>query len=285
MSKRCFFFFALLISSAAAVCQSSQPLAPETVDISNGTLHLKGYLWKPAGPGPFPAVLFNHGRSSGPQQHTRDLTITAAARMLGPVFVKHGYLFLYLFRRGEGLSADQGPFIGDLLDREATAHGEDARTHLQFVLLTTDHLDDATSALSFLKGLPAVDPHRIAVAGHSFGGQLTLLMAGRDSSIRGAVAFGPAAGSWQRSPEFRESLLAAVRKTSAPIMFIHTSNDYDTTPGITLAAELERLHKPNVLKIYPPVGQTPSEGHNFLYTDIPLWESDVFKFLDDYVKH
>jgi dienelactone hydrolase len=284
MSNCCCFFLALLISSAAAGCQSSRPIDPETVDISNGTLHLKAYLWKPAGPGPFPAVLFNHGRSNGPQQHTRELTITAAARMLGPVFVKHGYLFLYLFRRGEGLSADQGPFIGDLLDREAAAHGEEARAHLQSVLLSTDHLEDATSALSFLKGLPAVDPHRIAVAGHSFGGQLTLLMAGRDSSVRGAVAFGPAAASWQRSPEFRENLLAAVRKTSAPIMFIHTSNDYDTAPGITLAAELERLHKPNLLKIYPPVGQTTAEGHNFLYTNISLWESDVFKFLDDYVK-
>jgi dienelactone hydrolase len=281
----CCLIFAGLLLSSTAICRAAPSLVPETVEIRSGTLHLKGYLWKPTGAGPFPAVLFNHGRSADPQQHTRDLTITAAARTLGPVFVQHGYVFLYPFRRGEGLSADQGAFIGDLLNREAAARGEDARTHLQFVLLTTDHLEDATSALSFLKALATVDPHRIAVAGHSFGGQLTLLMAGRDSSIRGAVAFGPAALSWQRSPESRENLIAAVRRTAAPIMLIHTANDYDTTPGRTLAAQLESLHKPNLLKIYPPVGQTGSEGHNFLYTNISLWESDVFGFLDEYVKH
>jgi dienelactone hydrolase len=276
--------FAGLLLSATATSRALPSIDPKTVEIRSGALHLKGYLWEPSGTGPFPAVLFNHGRSDGPQQHTRDLTITAAARTLGPVFVQHGYVFLYPFRRGEGLSAGQGPFIGDLLAREAATRGEDARAHLQFVLLTTDHLEDATSALSFLRSLTTVDPRRIAVAGHSFGGQLTLLIAGRDPSIRGAVAFGPAAASWQRSLESRESLIAAVCKTAAPIMFIHTANDYDTTPGLTLAAQLDSLHKPNLLKIYPPVGQTSSEGHNFLYTNVSLWESDVFGFLDEYVK-
>jgi dienelactone hydrolase len=194
MKKICIFLFAWLLPAVAAG-QSSQSIAPQTVDIPSGTLHLKEFLWKPAGSGPFPSILFNHGRSDGPQQHTRDLTITAAAKILGPVFVKHGYTFFYLFRRGEGLSADQGPFIGDLLERERTAKGEESRAHLQVVLLTTDHLDDATSGLTFLKALPEVDRRRVAVVGHSFGGQLTLLMAGRDSTLRAAVAFGPAAGS------------------------------------------------------------------------------------------
>ena len=107
--------------------------------------------------GPFPAVLFNHGRGNGPQQHTHKLTITEAAQILGPVFVKHGYVFLYLFRRREGLSAGQGAFIGDILQREEAAKGEEARKHLQFVLMTADHLDDVSAGLSFLKNLPEVD--------------------------------------------------------------------------------------------------------------------------------
>lgn len=87
--------------AVAASGQSSQTIAPQTVEIASGNLHLKAYLWKPVGLGPFPAVLFNHGRSNGPQQHTHKLTITEAAQILGPVFVKHGYVFLYLFRRGK----------------------------------------------------------------------------------------------------------------------------------------------------------------------------------------
>jgi carboxymethylenebutenolidase len=90
---------ALLISNETTA-QSSQSIAPQTVEVSSGALRLKAFLWKPAGPGPFAAVVFNHGRSETPQQHTRNLTITAAAQVLGPVFVKHGYVFLYLFRRG-----------------------------------------------------------------------------------------------------------------------------------------------------------------------------------------
>ena len=264
--------------------QSTPPPAPQTVEITSGTLHLKAFLWKPAGPGPFPAVVFNHGRSNGPQQHTNKLTITEAAQAIGPVFVKHGYVFLYPFRRGEGLSADHGPFIGDLLQREEAAKGEEARKHLQFVLMTTDHLDDATAGLSFLKNLPEVDAHRVAIAGHSFGGQLTLLEAERDPTIRAAVTFGAAAGSWNGSAELRARLLAAVGKITVPVLLIHAANDYSVNPGKSMAAECARLGKPCVLKMVPPIGKNPSEGHNFLYTNIPQWETDVFEFLDDNVK-
>jgi hypothetical protein len=68
-------------------------------------------------------------------------------------------------------------------------------------------------------------------------------------------------------------------------MLIHAENDVSTAPGRALAEELERLRKPYVLKIYPPVGQTPEDGHNMLYKAIPAWEDDVFKFLDEHVKH
>jgi dienelactone hydrolase len=276
------FFVLGLLLPAAASGQSPQTIAQQIVDIPSGNLHLKAYLWKPVGMGPFPAVLFNHGRSNEPQQHTRKLTITAAAQVLGPVFVKHGYAFLYLFRRGEGLSADQGQFIGDLLQREESAKGEDARKHLQFVLMTTDHLDDVMAGLAFLKSLPEVDAHRIVVAGHSFGGQLALLAAERDNTVRSAVTFGAAAGSWDGSSEVRARLLTAAHKIAVPVMLLHAANDYSLAPGQTLAAELA---KPHVLKIYPAVGQTANDGHNFVYTDVALWEDDVFRFLDQNVRH
>ncbi len=274
----------VLLLSGAVVGESSQSIAPQTVEIPSGKLRLQALLWMPAGPGPFPAVLFNHGSGGADSQHTAGITMTEAAERLGPLFVKHGYAFLYLFRRGHGLSADQGPFLQDILQREEAAKGKEARQHLQFSLLTTDHLDDVLAALSFLKTVPGVDPQRIAVAGHSFGGQLTLLAAERDTTVRAAVTFGAAAASWERSPELRERLLTAVGKTPAPIMLIHAANDYNTAAGRALAAELERLHKPHRLKIYPPVGQTSDEGHNLLYLAMPQWEPDVFKFLDDYVK-
>ncbi|MGH8132582.1 MAG: alpha/beta hydrolase family protein, partial [Steroidobacteraceae bacterium] len=243
------------------------------------------YLWTPSGRGPFPAVLFNHGRSDTARQHWQHGgTLTAAAAVLGPVFARHGYVFLFPCRRGEGLSADQGRFIGDLLQQEERAHGVDARMHLQVTLLTTDHLADGVASLSFLKSVRQVDVHRIAVVGHSFGGQLTLLEAERDPSVRAAVTFGAAAGSWDNSSEIRSRMLAAVDNMAVPVLLLHTANDYSVASGKAMAGEFARLSKPYVLKIYPPVGQSPSDGHNFLYTNVPLWENDVFAFLEEHTR-
>ena len=283
MRVRTLAFLLALTSTALAVGQQVS-IAQETVVVPSGKLRLKAFLWKPAGPGPFPAVLFCHGSGGADAGHTAGLPITEAGEKLAPLFLKHGYAFMYLFRRGQGLSADQGPFMQNILQHEETAKGKEARQHLQFVLASTDHLDDVMAGLSFLKAAPAIDAKRVAIAGHSFGGQLTLLAAERDNTLRAAVAFAAAANSWERSSELRQRLLTAVNKATAPIMLIHAANDYSTAPGYALASELERLHKPHLLKVYPPVGRTSEDGHNFLYLASPRWEHDVFEFLDEHVK-
>ncbi|MBZ5681397.1 MAG: prolyl oligopeptidase family serine peptidase [Acidobacteriia bacterium] len=270
--------------ASAAVAQSPPPASPETVVVPSGNLRLKGFLWRPVGSTPSPAVLFVHGSGSTDGAHTGELAITDAAARLGPVFVKHGYTFLYLFRRGQGLSADQGPFMQDVLHREQAEKGDEARKRLQMILLTTDHLDDVMAGLWFLKHLAGVDVHRIAIAGHSFGGQLTLLAAERDNSLRAAVTFGVSAASWEGSSAIRDRMLTAVRTTTVPIMLLHAANDYSTAPGKALDAELALLNKPHGLKIYPPFGKTPDDGHMFVYTDIAEWEADVFAFLDKYCR-
>jgi carboxymethylenebutenolidase len=286
--KTVLFFVLVLLIANAAVAQSSSPSNPQTspqiVEVRSGTLHLKAYFWKPAGPGPFPAVIFNHGSGAVDAQHTAGQTMAETAENLAPLFLKHGYAFFYLCRRGQGLSADQAPFMQDLLQREESAKGKEARQQLHYKLVTTDHLDDALSGLQFLKTAPGIDPKRIAIVGHSFGGVITLLSGERDAAIRAEVTFGAGANSWRAADELRQRVLAAVSKTSAPIMLIHAANDYDTTPGTAIAAELDHLHKPHVLKIYPALGKSSDDGHNLLYLAIPEWEPDVFQFLDEHVK-
>jgi len=277
---------ALLFALASTVLAIDQQVSirHETVTVPSGKLRLKAFFWKPAGPGPFPAVLFCHGSGDVDADHTAGLPITEAAERLAPLFLKHGYGFLYLFRRGQGLSADQSAFMQDILKREEAGKGKEARQHLQFVLVTGDHLDDVMAGLKFLTTTPGIDPKRLAIVGHSFGGQLTLLAAERDNTIRAAVTFAAAAASWERSAELRKRLITAVDKSTAPIMLIQAANDYSTAPSYALADELERLHKPHVLKIYPPIGQTSDDGHNFLYFATPQWENDQFRFLDECVK-
>ena len=248
---------------------------PDTVLVPSGALTLRALLWRPTGRGPFPAVLFNHGSGNNLARQS------AQAATVGPVFARHGYVFLFVFRRGSGLSADQGTSAADLMDRELAAHGPEARNRLQLRLLETDQLSDTVAGLAFLRALPEVDTRRIAVAGHSFGGSLTLLMVERDSALGAAIIFGGATGSWERSPGLRARLLAAAGRTTAPVFFIQAANDYSVAPAKVLSAEMVRLGKPHRGKIYPAVGHTAAEGHDFVYLGVDTWEPDVFSFLDE----
>jgi carboxymethylenebutenolidase len=288
LMQELFLAIPILLLSTVVFAQSSlssnhQAIAPQIVELRSGALRLKGYFWKPAGPGPFPAVLFHHGSGGDDAQHTAGRPMAEAAAVLAPTFLRHGYIFFYLCRRGQGLSADQGPFMQGLL-KQAETEGPEARSQLHYQLITGSHLDDALAGLTFLKTAPGVDPKRIAIIGHSFGAMLSLLSGDRDSTTRAEVAFAPAANSWRTSQQLRQRILSSVDKTSAPIMLIHAANDYDVAPGSEIAAELERLHKPHLLKIYAALGKTSDDGHNFVYLAIPEWESDVFRFLDENVK-
>jgi dienelactone hydrolase len=248
--------------------------APDTVVLQSGSLTLRGLLWKPDGAGPFPAVLYNHG--SGPQS---DLTTPTK---LGPVFARHGYVILYLFRRGAGLSADQGTDSETLMNQAMAEHGQAGRNAVQLQLLEAE-LADVLAGLAVLRARSDVDTARIAMVGYSFGGQLTLLGADR-RGIRAAVVFGAAAGSWEGSSKLRERLLAAVRRTTAPVFFIHAANDYSISPGKALDAEMARAGRSHRLKIYPAVGSTRRDGHDFIHQRVCSWESDVFMFLDEHTR-
>ena len=92
--------------------------------------------------------------------------------LLGPLFAKNGYTFLVLFRRGVGLSKGQGTNSADLMTNAFKEKGPEGRNEMQVLQLETDQLQDMISGLTFLRKRKDVDTHRIAVAGHSFGGSL-----------------------------------------------------------------------------------------------------------------
>jgi len=168
--------------------------------------------------------------------------------------------------------------------RALAEKGQEGRNEVQLQLQEVE-LRDVMAGLAFLRAHPGVDGGRVAIAGHSFGGQLTLLAAEQDTGIRAAVTFAAAAASWDKSPELRERLLVAVRNIQIPIFLTHAANDFSVLPGQVLAAELARLKRPHELKIYPAVGDdTPGRGHGAVYSAVASWEADVFRFLDEHVR-
>jgi dienelactone hydrolase len=269
---------ALIFASAAAFAQDRPP---ETVLIRTRDATLHAHLWRPAGDGPFPAVLVNHGSGRTREELARLGPYEEQSETLGPVFARHGYICLFLFRRGVGPSTDQGENAIDAMNRELAAHGQAARNAIQLQLLEHRELDDATAGLAFLRALPGVDAGRLALIGHSFGGSLTVLLAEREPALRALVVFSAAGYSWDRSADLRARLLAALSHVQAPVFFIHAANDYSVNPGRAMDQRLQQLGKPHRLEIYPPIGRTPEDGHAFPLTGVKIWESDVFEFLNN----
>jgi dienelactone hydrolase len=286
MVKTCMFLVgALILALLLPLIATGQSSAkPETAVVQDGSITLHALLWRPQGRGPFPAILCNHGSGRTHEELERLGPYEAQAETLGPVFARHGYVFLFLFRQGVGPSADQGASAVDLMNSEFAAHGEDARNALQLRLLENRELRAAAAGLTFLRGLAEVDAHRVALVAHSFGGSLTLLQAEREPDLRALVLFSSAGYSWDRSPELRKRLLDAVEHIQAPIFFIHAANDYSVNPGKALDARVAQLGRPHRLKIYPPIGHTPDDGHNFPLLGVSIWEPDVFAFLDEYMR-
>lgn len=68
---------------AGGIQAASQPAG---VVVRNGTLTLHALFWRPAGPGPFPAVLFNHGSGRTKAELRRLGPYENNAYKLGPVF-------------------------------------------------------------------------------------------------------------------------------------------------------------------------------------------------------
>lgn len=206
----------------------------QIVSFPSGNITLRGVMYKPVGPGPHPAVLFNHG--SG-----RDYSKEFAA--LGPAFVQRGWVFFAPYRRGQGLSESVGRYIGDEMNEAQKAGGRTARFETMVRLLTKDHLDDQMAALEWLKRSGSVDARRIAVVGNSFGGIQTVLGAERGSYCA-AVASAAAAQTWAASPGLQELMVRAVRNANVPIFFFQAENDWNLSPSRALAGAAESAGKP-----------------------------------------
>jgi carboxymethylenebutenolidase len=276
-----FVLTSMVLMLTPVTCMGQTFDGPETVVVHNGPVALHAIGWRPHGSGPFPAIMLNHGSGRSREQLERLGPYERNAETLGPVFSRHGYVFLYLFRHGVGTSSDQGANVFDLMNKESAEHGQEASNTLQLRLLENRDMDDALSGLKFLRALPHVDVQNIALVGHSFGGSLTLLLAEREPSLRAVVVFSGAGYSFDRSPASRARLLTAIDRIAAPVFFIHAENDYSLSSGKALDGRREQIGKPHRLEIYPPIGQTVDDGHDFLHLGVSIWAADVFAFLDE----
>jgi carboxymethylenebutenolidase len=254
-------------ATATAKPLADAPVSPrdpedsqELVAFPSGALTLHGFLYRPRGDGPFPAVVFNHGSERLPGDK----------RGQAMFYASHGFVLFVPHRRGQGQSGDVAEYIVD----HASDH---ARTVDE---LATTQTDDVMSAVEYVRSLPYVDRTRVAVAGCSFGGIVSLFAAERGTGIQAVVDFAGGAMSWAYMPELQERMKQAARAAKVPVFFVQAENDFNTAPSLVLSEEMRRAGKPMRVHVFPANGVTHEEGHGFCAGgENPGWGDEVLEFL------
>ncbi len=261
-----FSVFLFLLTAFNALAQS--PPNPAEVTFPSGKLVLHGFLWKPEGKGPFPAVLWNHGSEKLPGWRPE----------LGRFYVEHNYVFFIPHRRGQGRSP--GDYIEDLV-----AQAPPQSRARRMVQLQEAEVEDVIAALNYLKSQPFVDPTKIAISGCSYGGIQTLLVGERDLGVKALVPFAPGAMSWERNSPLQDRLKEAIDHAKAPMFLIQAENDFSLAPSHELGKEAKKKNADFQAKIYPAFGTTHEDGHGkFCSTATGIWGEDVLAFLEAHLK-
>ncbi len=237
----------------------------ERLNISGGPFPLSADLLVPTGGGPFPAVIYNHGSEREPSLRW----LGGTARWLRA----RGFVALFPYRRGR-------PGSGGEFWKVGVYALPPAQQPAAMVSAFESELEDVQAAVRWLAKRPEVDPHRIAVAGCSIGGLLSLLAAERGEGIRAAIDFAGGSILWDRNPELRARMKTAAQGARVPVFLLQAANDYNTAPTRELDGVLSAAGKPHLAKVFPPFGGSESAGHaGFCNKAQEVWGPAVEQFL------
>lgn len=255
------------VQSAAAIAFRDKA---EQVSFPSGDLTLHGWIYKPDGNGPFPAIVWNHGSEKNPVRHPE----------LGMFYTQHGYALLLPVR--EGHNGSPGIYIQDELKNFAARTHDRITINRKAIELHERYNSDVAAAIEWLKKQPFVDANRIAVTGVSYGGIQTLLTAEKNLGLRGAIPFAPGAMSWGNK-QLQQREIEAVRRAKVPLFLLQAQNDYNTGPTATLGPIIREKGGANRAKLYPAFGESHSDGHGGFACweeGIAIWGDDVIAFLN-----
>ena len=204
------------LALSVAVCSQAAP-AIETLTLTSrdGVTRLTGYLWKPAGDGPFPAIVMLHGRAGSYSVAARGVydasTLTRRHRAWGEFWAARGYLALHVDSFGPR-GYPQGFARNTYQDRPAAVSEHTVRPL------------DAYAALHYLRDRSDVLGDRIGVQGWSNGAMTVLAALGGDprTGFRAALAFYPGCGEQDK----RDYM------PYAPLLMLLAAEDDEVSPAV-----------------------------------------------------
>ncbi|MEJ8846249.1 alpha/beta hydrolase family protein [Variovorax rhizosphaerae] len=235
---------------------------------------LEVVIYKPAGIGPFPLLMVNHG-STGNGDNPALFTSTFTSPTLTRYFVGKGWMVAYPQRRGRGKSDglyDEG------FNRERSAYS----CNPALSLAGFDHaLADVDAAADYLLAKPEVDTRHSVIAGVSRGGVLSVAYAGmHPERFAGVINF---VGGWmgdgclqvdainapafERGARFRKPELWLYGENDPFYKMAHSRKNYDAFTAAGGRADF--------VAIDPGIGQ----GGHGIHARPELWRDAVNQYL------
>jgi dienelactone hydrolase len=268
--------FAAVLFAALALLTSAGSLHPSIatpadmneqvvmVKVHRGlsAVELETTLFRPAGEGPFPLVVINHGKQLG------DPALQERARFLAATreFVRRGYAVALPMH--QGFSKSSGPYVS--AGCNLTTNGE----------LQAAWVD---SALQWLRRQPYIDAGRIVVVGQSHGGLATLALGTRKpEGVRGLVNF--AGGLKYDECDWQNALVSAAesygKRATLPSLWFYGDND-SHFPAPLWKEMHARYSGAGGRAQMVAFGRFGADAHLLFpsHAGVPVWVPQVEKFL------
>jgi dienelactone hydrolase len=201
---------------------------------------LAGILAKPPGKGPFPGILISHGLGGNARQ---------MGLAKGREFAKTGFVCIAT----DYTHVRPGP---DFSQFGASA----------------ENIRRATACIEILRGLPGVDPDRIAAYGHSMGAFLTIGLAADEPGLLKAAAI--TAGGIAPEEGFPAPSAARAEKIRTPFLILHGSSDTTVPPerSASLEAILKKNKVPCERRVWDGIGHgLPNEKAGEVFAATREW--------------
>lgn len=276
-------------ASVLAPASAPGPVEPEIVSIAvpgagtfGGDIAMRAEVYKPAGPGPFPTLIFSHGRTADridranfknpiPKGHVR-YWLAKGIAVVAPIRIGYG--------------ATGGP---DLETAGATFNSTGMCTSRpDFRHLAKVTQDVTLIALAWTRTQPWVDRNRIILEGQSVGGFATVAtVAAQPSGVIGYINFAGGAAGWPEGApghscdqaQLREVMGELGKTTKIPGLWLYAKNDRywgPDAPGewhqafVSGGSSAEFIH----------TAELPGhDGHALMYYGGKLWSVHVDRFV------
>jgi carboxymethylenebutenolidase len=187
----------------------------QSVTFPSGTRSLDGYLARPDGEGPFPAIVVIH-EIFGLNENIKDIT----RRFAGEGYVALG---VDLFA-GRNRAVCMFSFMAGGLLNSLNHRG----------------IADLKASLTFLSERPGVDDTRLGAIGFCMGGGFAIAWACTDNRLKAIAPF------YASNPRPLEAVARL-----CPVVGSYPTGDFTTPQGHKLEAALESYNIPHDIKFYP----------------------------------